>query len=140
MEHPVVSIHNIRQFVFGGNATFTMLNQETGGRLTYNVRSPKRDFGRVWFVSVLAGTNSYTYVGYIDSSKRSFRTTSSSRVERSSKSFKGFNWLLNHIKENEQLPENVNFYHMGKCARCGRALTTPDSIEQGFGPVCAGLN
>jgi len=26
----------------------------------------------------------------------------------------------------------------GKCARCGRALSDPVSVERGMGPVCAG--
>lgn len=34
----------------------------------------------------------------------------------------------------------MNFYHMGICGRCGRALTTPESITRGIGPVCYGMD
>ena len=30
----------------------------------------------------------------------------------------------------------IEFYHMGKCCVCKRALTNPDSIEKGIGPYC----
>ena len=29
------------------------------------------------------------------------------------------------------------FRHEGRCGRCGRALTVPESIDTGFGPHCA---
>lgn len=30
------------------------------------------------------------------------------------------------------------FLQSGKCSRCGRKLTTPESIKRGMGPECAG--
>lgn len=30
----------------------------------------------------------------------------------------------------------VEIWHEGKCGRCGRQLTVPESIESGFGPEC----
>lgn len=32
----------------------------------------------------------------------------------------------------------VEVWHEGKCCRCGRKLTVPESIESGIGPECAG--
>jgi len=32
----------------------------------------------------------------------------------------------------------LNFFHEGKCGKCGRKLTTPESIKNGFGPTCLG--
>jgi len=34
------------------------------------------------------------------------------------------------------MPDNVEFYHSGNCAKCGRKLTTPESIKNGLGPIC----
>jgi hypothetical protein len=31
----------------------------------------------------------------------------------------------------------VEFWHEGKCCRCGRKLTVPASIASGIGPECA---
>jgi hypothetical protein len=30
-------------------------------------------------------------------------------------------------------------WHEGRCGRCGRKLTVPESIESGFGPECASI-
>ena len=29
--------------------------------------------------------------------------------------------------------------HIGKCCKCGRPLTDPESIKLGVGPICAKL-
>jgi UDP-N-acetylglucosamine 2-epimerase len=39
-------------------------------------------------------------------------------------------------RESEAIPE-IEVFHMGACLRCGRALTTPESITRGLGPDCA---
>lgn len=140
MEHKITSLKNIKNFVFGGNATFTVLNVETGNRLTYKVTTPKGEQrGNVWFINVLSGCNNetdYSFVGIVDKGKTSFRLTKKSRVKADSRSFKGFAWLFSHLSNETELPSKVNFYHEGRCARCGRKLTTPESIESGFGPEC----
>jgi hypothetical protein len=30
----------------------------------------------------------------------------------------------------------MELWHEGRCGKCGRALTVPESIESGLGPVC----
>lgn len=140
MEHKLTTLANIKKFVYGGKALFTVQNVDTGGRLTYKVTTLKGDKrGEIWFVSVLSGNNNeadYSFVGIINKEKTAFRLAKKSRVNADSKSFKGFNWLFSQIASGRELPENVNFYHAGKCARCGKTLTTPESIEAGFGPEC----
>src|ERR1019366_4832357 len=37
------------------------------------------------------------------------------------------------------LPANLEVWHEGKCGRCGRKLTVPESIERGIGPECERL-
>jgi len=49
----------------------------------------------------------------------------------------GFSWLMKTIADPQALAEKAEFRHMGKCARCQHRLTTPESIDSGFGPVCA---
>ena len=45
--------------------------------------------------------------------------------------------LLNNFINKNTLPSNVSFYHVGKCAHCGRKLTDPKSIVTGIGPTCS---
>ena len=34
------------------------------------------------------------------------------------------------------LNDNIEFFHLGKCLRCGKTLTDQESINIGLGPVC----
>ena len=42
-----------------------------------------------------------------------------------------------HLLHHGNLPPALEVWHEGRCGRCGRKLTTPQSVETGFGPVCA---
>jgi hypothetical protein len=136
------SITGISQFILAGNSTFTVKNQETGGRFTYKVTKPA-DFNEnrpVWFVSVLSGRDnesSYSYMGIIRGNQ--FIRTKTSKISPDAISFKGFQWLWGSVVNNKELPSKVQFYHEGRCGRCGRKLTTPESVESGFGPHCIQL-
>lgn len=37
----------------------------------------------------------------------------------------------------DHLMKEADWWHEGRCGRCGRRLTVPESIESGFGPECA---
>ena len=137
------------QFIKAGKATFTVRNSETGNRFTFKVVQAKdennnqgdmfggrKDRKPLWFVSVLSGTNNesdYRYIGIIN--KNTFLHTKKSKVTEQALSFRAFKWIWEHIKN---LPENVEVHHEGRCGRCGRKLTVPESIESGFGPECIG--
>lgn len=134
------AIEEIKQFIFAGNATFTVENTETGNRFTYKVTTPKGDkAGEVYFVNLLSGpdnTSDYTYMGIVNKAKTYFKTTAKSKVSPSAVSAMGFSWLVDMTKNGMALPEKVEFHHAGRCGRCGRKLTTPESIKAGFGPEC----
>ena len=53
----------------------------------------------------------------------------------------GLVWLLTHLwgASPELVLSRADVYHSGTCSRCGRVLTTPESIRSGLGPVCAEL-
>lgn len=130
MEHQVDSP---REFVLAGNALFTVMNEATGNRFTFKVK--KHDEKDLWFVKVLTGPeneNDYRYLGTIFDSGV-FRLTNGSKISKEAMSFKVFDWFWRHI---ETLPEKVKVYHEGRCGRCGRTLTVPESILSGYGPEC----
>lgn len=126
-------------FVHGGNARFTLVSPRTGVRFTYRVRqgldrqtNEKQDR---YFVSLLTGHDNesdYSYIGMIDGCKE-FRRTSGSKVSENSPSYIAFSWFFKKLREGKLL---VEFWHEGRCARCGRTLTVPSSLETGFGPEC----
>ena len=132
----------IREFILGGMATFTIRSRVTGTRFTYQVKlAPWRgvDKERPYFVSILRGENNtgdYTYLGCIW--PESGRFVNGKRIPSISTSSLAFKWLWRNLNKEAELNE-VEFYHAGACARCGKLLTDPESIERGWGPVCAKL-
>lgn len=133
------------EFMMAGNAYFTIQNARTGNRFTYRVTAPmknnRRDFdATVRFVSVLTGSDNnsdYSYVGCIftDGNAPTFRTTKKSRISPDAPSVKAFDWTFRRLVESA-LPECIEVHHEGRCGRCGRRLTVPESIESGYGPEC----
>ncbi len=132
-------IENIAKFVKAGKALFTILNKKTAGRFTFKVkRFTKAEDKEIYFVSVLNGPDNYSnyrYVGTIFGTD--FRHTKKS-ISKDAGAFKAFAWFNNRMNENN-LPESVEVHHEGKCGRCGRKLTVPESIVAGYGPECINL-
>lgn len=61
------------------------------------------------------------------------RLTKASKMNAESAPVKAMQFALAH-------PEapGLQIFHEGRCGRCGRVLTVPESVETGFGPECAG--
>jgi hypothetical protein len=129
-----------RAFLIGGNATVTLVSTKTGTRFTYKVRAS--DDGEVFFVSLLSGPdneNDYRYLGRIARGIfwQGRKTPKPGDVLASAPSSQAFAWVWRGLMQNA-LPDTVEVWHEGRCARCNRKLTVPSSIASGFGPECAG--
>lgn len=127
--------------IFAGNAVFTALNSETGNRFTYRIRispdDPPRN--RVHFVQVLTGPdnmNNYTFIGTLFG-RGTYRHSPKSPISDRAQSVRVISWLVDRICNRGGLPPQVEIHHRGKCLKCGRALTDPESIQRGVGPICA---
>lgn len=136
--------NDYQRFILAGNATFTAKSQRTGQRFTYKVKqADKREESEtpLYFVSVLNGPDNWTNYQFFGTIKEStigktFSFSSrSAKVGEDTPSVKGFKWLWKNV---EQLPDFMEIWHEGKCGRCGRKLTVPESIASGFGPECIG--
>lgn len=128
-----------RQFVTGGNATFTVLSKGTGTRFTFKVKAPKEslpDKPIPLFVKVLTGSdneNDYTFLGSIFGPRYQHGRRSS--ISPNAKSAQAFEWFWRNV---DALPaDKVEFIPSGKCCCCNRTLTTPTSVALGYGPECA---
>ena len=118
-------------FILAGNATVTFLNTQSKNRFTFKVSKPKDS--DVHFVSVLTGPDNYTFLGSIFNNN--FKSSKKSTIQESAQSFQVFKFVFDRLKT-KNLPDVIEIYHEGKCGRCGRALTVPESIVSGFGPEC----
>lgn len=126
----------IKAYALAGSAILTVHNPHTGGRFTFRIRvsepSPKYP-NPVHFVDVLSGPNNeadYTYIGFVGERGRFIP---SRKVSIDAPSVKAFSWFWTHVAD----PSPVEVFHEGRCGKCGRTLTTPESIETGLGPVCS---
>ena len=127
---------NSPDFFKGGNALFTISNP-AGEHYTYKIRKPDRD--SPFFVSLLTGPdneNSYTYIGIFEPGAFDLRLTKMSKVKFDTKSVKVLRWALTVFRNGNRPPTGYAIQHEGRCCRCGRTLTTPESIERGMGPDC----
>ncbi len=135
MEHTITHA-TVKAYVLGGHGTLTIESPATGTRFTYRTHRPGPD--APIFVSVLTGPNNesdYRYLGAIFQD-RDFVITKASKIGRDAPSAKAWSWFWQRLTVGV-LPDALNVYHHGKCGRCGRKLTVPESIETGIGPVCA---
>lgn len=131
----------IRSFMFAGNATFTIRSTKTGTRFTYKIRVAETEAAKpdTWFVSLLRGQDNesdYAYMGIVRN-RCEFRHTNKSRVTAEAQSAKAFQYLFDTVVLRDHLPSTLEIWHEGRCGRCGRKLTVPESIERGLGPDCA---
>lgn len=124
--------HDSLKFIFGGNSTFTFKNKITENRFTFRVR--KHNTNDIYFVSVLTQPDTYTFIGSIFK-EGNYRHSVKSKISSSAQSVKVFDYVLRKL-HTDSLSESIEVWHEGRCGRCNRKLTVPESIESGFGPEC----
>jgi hypothetical protein len=130
-------------FFSAGAAVFTVANAE-GEHHTYRVSRAKRDGVRdetgPLFVGHLTGPDNgadYSYLGiFVPGGRKPKLTLTYASKERDAKIVKIFVWVVRMVKAGIDLPAGYSVQHEGKCGRCGRMLTTPESISKCIGPVC----
>lgn len=137
--------HQIGQdFILAGRAIFTLIG--TSNRFTYQVTRKDPDPGSrytqpTYFVGLLTGSNNesdYSYLGILDPVTGYVRLTKGSRMTPQAPAVKAIQWALPLIWARATMPPSFGIMHVGRCGRCGRTLTVPESIASGIGPDCAG--
>lgn len=123
--------NRIRNFILAGNAIFTLVSTKTGNRFTYRVASAKS----CHFVRVRTSTDIYAFLGALKSNLIYVHAIHKSRIAQSAPCVIAFRWFIHHLLKNN-LPTTLEFWHEGKCGKCGRTLTVPESIAIGLGPTC----
>ena len=142
-KHQLTS-ETLKDFVFAGTAVFTILNETTGNRFTFRVR--KAGWGTsnvksdIFYVSVLTGSDnesSYTFLGsFFGGANQFYRHSPKSKIGFSAISNKVIDWFFTSYFKNPSRYTTVKVYHSGKCGKCGKKLTTPESVKSGLGPYC----
>lgn len=127
----------ILAYLFAGKAKFTLVSQNTGKRFTYQIRKAKET---LYFVDVLTGSdneNDFSFIGSAWNDKSfGFKFSEKSDMSSESVSVLAISWFFTHLR-NKTVPDSVEFWTSGVCARCGHDLTDPASVARGLGPICA---
>ena len=129
------TLANPMQFALAGNAVFTIVSKRTGARFTFKVQAAET--GVMHFVKVLTGPDNatdYKYLGFIRRGVY-FHGGEKAKISKDAPSAIAFDWFWRALARNANL-DQVEVHHEGKCGRCGRALTVPESIQSGYGPEC----
>ena len=125
------------KFFEAGRAVFTVDN---GKGTHYTFRIGRKNDTQPLFVGLLTGPNNeadYTYMGLYKPETQEVRLTNKSKYTDDTQPVKVVRWALKQVAEGKELPVGYSIKHEGRCCRCGRTLTTPESVERGFGPECA---
>lgn len=124
--------------VLGGNATITLQSGNTGRFFTYKIKRSEKH-NNLYFINLLIGTdneNDYSYIGCYYSDTEYFHAAKQWKDKNRvawPKSLRAISFLFDKL---HNVPDNLYVYNNGKCACCGRKLTTPESIQRGIGPEC----
>jgi hypothetical protein len=121
-----------KTFLFSGNATFTVSNPN-GEHYTFRIRQP--DENAPFFLNWLDNEARYSHLGILQR-EGGILLTRESKARRGDKVYKVAAWAIAITQHDKPLREGCTIKHAVKCGKCGRKLTTPESIERGIGPEC----
>jgi hypothetical protein len=132
---------DVRRYILAGDATVTLRSRASGMHHTYRVTRAdptETDRNPPWFVSVLANSDQFLYLGLLreTAGRVAFRLTKKSSHPESAATVKAFTWAWAHVDAG-RVPAQLEIRHEGRCGRCNRPLTHPESLDLGIGPECA---
>ena len=131
---------NARRFILaphGKGRAYITFSATGKGHHTYRIAKARDTHQARYFVSVLTGpdnTKNYTYIGQILNGE--FGATKGSKLPTTHPKFRAFELVWYYLNIEDALPAWLMIRHEGKCGRCGRKLTVPESIDIGIGPEC----
>lgn len=115
-------------------AIFTIRSIRTQKDFTFKVR--KSTFNDKTYMHV------YVESGYLDFKYLGFYWEGSilrkGGVEITTPAASAIAWVFRNLEKGKTdiVASQVEFFHTGKCAKCGKTLTDATSIELGVGPKC----
>lgn len=117
------------------NGIITMRSLRTGEHRTFRVWTQKDDatfLPGCRLVGMLTGSDN-------ESDYRSFGQVvhdGQIRLWRKHADERFYQWVAMALMHPERVTEQVEFSFEGRCRRCDRLLTTPESVASGLGPTC----
>lgn len=140
MQPKVIPMEKALDYIMGGNSIFTLVVGEK--RYTYKILERINGFGQQFYsVMVLVGPDN------VNNYRRFARIMEIDGMPKLELVSKTTNYIeyFEYIKmlyygllfQDYSKISTWQVWHTGRCSRCGRLLTVPESIENGIGPECA---
>lgn len=127
--------------IMAGNATITLKSLKTGNHFTYKVQAPKKfnpEKTPVFHVSYMYGSSNESDFVYFGTIHKQGNGWIFNAKRHKGQVTQAFEFTVNNLLKGVKMP-SLEVYHEGRCCRCGRKLTTPESIVSGIGPCCASI-
>lgn len=139
-----------KEFVIAGKATITIENNavwaaQNSAPAHWTFKVNKKEVSKdnnLFFVSLMTGSDnekSFSYIGVLNPNTGVVKTTAKSKITDDTLSFRILNRVIGRVWANEVdaiTKAGFEVHHSGRCGRCSRKLTVPESIKTGFGPEC----
>lgn len=138
IENKLQSEH-IRDYIFAGNSTITVYSHKCGDHFTYKIVRDKfqRDCYRVYLLYGQDNSKDFRFIGVFYNDFAQYVLPGLYRRGEYAQPVPLSIQVIRFVLENApNLPETISVLHSGRCAKCGRKLTTPESLMTGFGPKC----
>lgn len=138
-----------REFILAGKAIFTLeipeyFQIQNGCKPHYTYRVTHKEangrFPEAYFVSMLTGpdnTSDYSYIGML--AKETGEIWFTAKSPRENMPIRLLRRAISNVWNGtiDNLHQyGFHVHHESRCGRCARMLTTPQSVESGYGPEC----
>lgn len=133
----LINFEDIQNYILAGNAKFTVENPKTKNRGTFKISINKTQ-KNMYFCSYNYAYEEFKFFGliFVDDTRKNPKFVLGKGKDSKAQSAIIMDYLINkYLYLNS--PNFLNVYHFGKCGKCGRTLTVPESIKSGIGPFCA---
>lgn len=130
------------QFILAGKSEFILHSTKTNEDFKFQIvkkDSTNSKYKYVYFLNVISG-HEKIYAGHLffneDTRMFEFNQGKKGKVAANELNIRSLLFVLNKLIRCEHVG-NLEVFHVGKCGKCGKKLTTPESILTGLGPTCS---
>ena len=129
---------DVREYILGGDAIFTVGSKKKDWSFTYKFKEKRnKDYRLIYVLYGPDNTSAYRYIGYLNLKTMELNISTRWRMATDTDCIKLLTAFLAVVWSKEpKWPEGCIFLKSKHCAKCGKLLTTIESIERGFGPEC----
>lgn len=132
-------IHNLTKYVFAGVAVIKLHNSKTDRGFTFKISKNKSN-QNLFYIYLLTHNKHYRFLGGY-SFKQGYIHSFRSVIVDTSLSVKAIQWFFTKLQFGNLLRDfpHISVFHVGICGRCGKQITSPESIQTGYGAKCLQL-